>query len=73
MPNKNTTLHCAGYPSEKKQNVYFNEKLDTYRQKLEQKTGFHFGIKTDKKGGGQILLNFSNEAEFNDLYEYLIK
>ncbi|EQC43401.1 ParB/RepB/Spo0J family partition protein [Bacteriovorax sp. Seq25_V] len=52
---------------------YFSEKLDVYRQKLEQSTGYHFGIKTDKKGGGQIVLNFSNEAEFNDLYEYLLK
>ncbi len=52
---------------------YFSEKLDVYRQKLEQSTGYHFGIKADKKGGGQIVLNFSNEAEFNDLYEYLLK
>lgn len=52
---------------------YFAEKLDTYRQKLEQNTGFHFAIKADKKGGGQVVLNFSNEAEFNDIYEYLLK
>lgn len=51
---------------------FFDEKLDTYRQKLEQKTGYHFNIKSNKKGGGQVQLNFSNEAEFNDIYEYLL-
>lgn len=51
---------------------YFEEKLDQYKQKLEQKTGFHFGIKSNKKGGGQVMLNFSNEAEFNDIYEFLL-
>lgn len=53
-------------------NVYFEEKLDQYKQKLEQKTGFHFAIKSNKKGGGQVMLNFSNEAEFNDIYEFLL-
>lgn len=53
-------------------NNYFEEKLDQYKQKLEQKTGFHFGIKSNKKGGGQVMLNFSNEAEFNDIYEFLL-
>lgn len=55
------------------QTTYFTEKLDAYRQKLEQNTGYHFNIKADKKGGGQVVLNFSNEAEFNDIYEYLLK
>lgn len=53
-------------------NTFFEDKLDSYKQKLEQRTGFHFGIKSNKKGGGQVLLNFSNEAEFNDIYEFLL-
>ena len=62
--------------SEKKENEgnqYFQEKLDQYRQKLEQKTGYHFNVKSNKKGGGQVVLNFNNEAEFNDIYEFLLK
>ncbi len=59
--------------SEREQDKYFAEKLDQYRQKLEQKTGYHFAIKSNNKGGGQIMLNYSNEAEFNDIYEFLLK
>lgn len=53
-------------------NSFFEDKLDTYKQKLEQRTGFHFAMKSNKKGGGQVSLNFSNEAEFNDIYEFLL-
>ena len=52
---------------------FLNEKLDQFRQKLEKQTGFHFDIKSSKKGGGQIVLKYSNEAEFNDIFEYLLK
>ena len=48
------------------------DKLDSLRQKLEQRTGWHFGISQKKNGAGQITLKFSNEAEFNDVYEYLL-
>ncbi|MBT3584358.1 MAG: ParB/RepB/Spo0J family partition protein [Halobacteriovoraceae bacterium] len=48
------------------------DKLDSLRQKLEQRTGWHFGISQKKNGAGQITLKFSNEAEFNDIYEYLL-
>lgn len=51
---------------------FFNGKMSQYREKLEQKTGYHFGIKTNKNGGGEVLLKFSNEAEFNDIFEYLL-
>ena len=54
-------------------NTFFEEKLNLFKNKLEQKTGYHFGIKSNKKGGGQVVLNFSNEAEFNDIYEFLLK
>ncbi len=43
------------------------------KDNLERRTGFHFSIKGNDKGVGKILINFNNEAEFNDIYEYLIK
>jgi len=56
-----------------KKNKYFDGKLDQFKQKLEQKTGYHFDIKSKKAGKGEFLIKFSNEAEFNDIYEYLLK
>jgi len=53
-------------------NPFFDEKLDQFRQKLEKKTGFHFSINTGKNGSGSVNLKYSNEAEFNDIYEYLL-
>ncbi len=58
--------------SSSKSNPFFNEKLDQLRQKLEQGTGYHFQIKSGKGGAGTIALKFNNEAEFNDIYEYLM-
>lgn len=55
-----------------RKNPFFDEKLDQFRKTLEQKTGYHFGINSGKNGSGQILLKFSNEAEFNDIYEFLL-
>lgn len=52
------------------------EKLDQWdslREKLEQRTGFHIQINAKKNGSGLLSLKFNNEAEFNDLYEYLLK
>ena len=49
---------------------------DQYRQlktKLEQKTGYHFDVKPKKNGAGEITIKFSNEAEFNDIFTYLMK
>ncbi len=43
------------------------------RDRLEKKTGFHFGLKAKKNGAGQITIKFSNEAEFNDIFGYLMK
>jgi len=54
-------------------NKFFNEKLDVCRQTLEKKTGFHFDIGSKKNGKGQIVIKFNNEAEFNDVYEFLLK
>ncbi len=55
-----------------RKNPFFDEKLDQFRKTLEQKTGYHFGINSGKNGSGQIILKFSNEAEFNDIYEFLL-
>jgi ParB family chromosome partitioning protein len=54
-------------------NKFFNEKLDVCRQTLEKKTGFHFDIASKKNGKGEITIKFNNEAEFNDVYEFLLK
>lgn len=59
-------------PSTARTNPFFDEKLDQLRTKLEQGTGFHFQIKSGKGGAGTIALKFNNEAEFNDIYEYLM-
>ncbi|MAZ49326.1 MAG: chromosome partitioning protein ParB [Halobacteriovoraceae bacterium] len=55
-----------------KQNKFFDEKLDSLRGKLEAKTGYHFDLKTKNNGSGTISIKFGNEAEFNDIFEYLI-
>ncbi len=54
-------------------NKELENKLDDLRTKLEQRTGFHFQIKGKKVGNGQIVLKYTNEAEFNDIFEYLMK
>ncbi len=53
-------------------NPFFDEKLDQFRKTLEQKTGYHFNITSGKNGSGQVILKFNNEAEFNDIYEFLL-
>ena len=57
---------------ETRKNPFFDEKLDQFRKTLEQKTGFHYALTSGKNGSGQISLKFSNEAEFNDIYEFLL-
>lgn len=54
-------------------NKFFDEKVDALKQKLEKKTGYHFDLKTKNNGSGQIAIKFSNEAEFNDIFEFLVK
>ncbi len=54
-------------------NKYFDEKLDSLKKKLETVTGYHFDLKSKKNGSGIISIKFSNEAEFNDIFEYLVK
>lgn len=50
-----------------------DDKMDSFRQNLEQKTGFHFLLNAKKSGAGQFVIKYNNEAEFNDIYDYLLK
>lgn len=54
-------------------NIYFDEQVDALKNKLESKTGYHFDLKTKPNGSGIISIKFSNEAEFNDIFDYLVK
>ncbi|MBY0516072.1 MAG: ParB/RepB/Spo0J family partition protein [Bacteriovoracaceae bacterium] len=49
------------------------ERYDQLKDRLEKKTGFHFALKSKKNGAGSITIKFSNEAEFNDVFGYLMK
>lgn len=50
-----------------------DSRIDSLKQKLERRTGYHFDIKSKKPGVGEIVIKFTNEAEFNDIFDYLIK
>jgi len=54
-------------------NKFLAEQYTQLRNKLEHKTGYHFDVKSKKNGGGEIVIKFSNEAEFNDIFSYLMK
>jgi ParB family transcriptional regulator, chromosome partitioning protein len=54
-------------------NGFISEQYNQLRNKLEQKTGYHFNVKGKKNGAGEIAIKFSNEAEFNDIFAYLMK
>ena len=55
------------------ENKFIAEQYTQLRNKLEQKTGYHFDVKPKKNGAGEITIKFSNEAEFNDIFSYLMK
>lgn len=55
------------------ENKYIAEQYNQLKNKLEQKTGYHFAMKGKKNGAGEISIKFSNEAEFNDIFTYLMK
>jgi ParB family chromosome partitioning protein len=57
----------------KMENKFIADQYGQLRNKLEQKTGYHFDLKTKKNGAGEIVIKFSNEAEFNDIFSYLMK
>ena len=54
-------------------NKYFDEQIDALKSKLENKTGYHFDLKTKTNGSGIISIKFGNEAEFNDIFDYLTR
>lgn len=54
-------------------NKFITEQYTQLRNKLEQKTGYHFDVKSKKNGAGEITIKFNNEAEFNDIFSYLMK
>jgi len=54
-------------------NRFIAEQYSQLKNKLEQKTGYHFAVKANKSGAGEISIKFSNEAEFNDIFSYLMK
>lgn len=54
-------------------NQFIVEQYQTLKNKLENKTGYHFDVKAKKGGAGEISIKFSNEAEFNDIFAYLMK
>jgi ParB family chromosome partitioning protein len=56
-----------------KKNLFSDAMLDGCKNKLEQQTGFHFQLKSKKNGSGQVVIKFGNEAEFNDIYEFLLQ
>ena len=49
------------------------QQVDSSRIDKELITGFNFALKAKKNGAGQFTVNFSIEAEFNDIYEWLMK
>jgi ParB family chromosome partitioning protein len=54
-------------------NKFIADQYTQLRNKLEQKTGYHFAVKGKKNGAGELVIKFSNEAEFNDIFTYLMK
>lgn len=59
-------------PAAKKTNKFFDEKIDSLKQKLEQRTGYHVEINSKPNGAGAILFKYDNEAEFNDIFEFIL-
>ena len=54
-------------------NKFIADQYTQLRNKLEQKPGYHFAVKGKKNGAGELVIKFSNEAEFNDIFTYLMK
>jgi ParB family chromosome partitioning protein len=54
-------------------NKFLDEQVSVLKDKLEKKTGYHFDLKTKSNGSGQVTIKFNNEAELNDVFEYLMK
>ena len=63
----------GGRPGRIRSNNFFVEKLNGCRDKLEQKTGFHVALKPGRDKSGQVILKFSDEQEFNNIYEFFME
>jgi ParB family chromosome partitioning protein len=60
-------------PKKEENNKFLADQFKQLKNKLESKTGYHFDVKPKKNGAGEIVIKFSNEAEFNDIFTYLMK
>jgi ParB family chromosome partitioning protein len=60
-------------PKKESKNKFFDEKINQFKDSLEKNTGYHFTISHKNDGSGQIGLKYSNEAEFNDIYSFLMR
>ncbi len=47
--------------------------IEQLKSTLEERTGYHFVIKANPKGAGEVRIKFNDKAEFNNIYEYLLK
>jgi ParB family chromosome partitioning protein len=50
-----------------------DSKTKIFQDKLEERTGFHFKLSKKSNGSGQFIVKYNNEAEFNDIFEYLMR
>jgi ParB family transcriptional regulator, chromosome partitioning protein len=62
-----------GFKKPEMGNKFIAEQYTQLKNKLETKTGYHFDVKSKKNGAGEITIKFGNEAEFNDIFSYLMK
>ena len=62
-----------GRPPRPIKDPMMQERFNELKEKLERRTGFHCAIKGKANGSGQIIIKYTSEAEFNDIYDYLLK
>lgn len=53
-------------------NKFLDEQFTQLKNRLETKTNFHIAIKGKKNGAGEVIIKFNNEAEFNDIFKYMM-
>lgn len=54
-------------------NPEVQKRLRLFKDNLESRTGLHFDVKWDLSGPGNIQIKFTNQEEFNKIYEFLLK
>ncbi|MBL7665405.1 MAG: ParB/RepB/Spo0J family partition protein [Bacteriovoracaceae bacterium] len=60
-------------PLSDKTNPFFNQSAQSFKEKLEKRTGYHFDIASKSNGSGTIKIKFEDEAQFNDIFQFLMK